>query len=67
MASLASFSRPSHAHDKAIIRVMSFSRSDPEGWTGQTLRTDELIKDGLHAIKQILRDALNDCATTRET
>ena len=55
------------AHDKTIIRVMSFSRSDPERWTGQTLRTEELIKDGLHAIKQILRDALNGFATTRET
>ena len=55
------------AHDKAIIRVMSFSRSDPDHWTGQTLRTDELIEDGLHAIKQILRDALNYFATTRET
>jgi hypothetical protein len=55
------------AHHKAIIRVMSFSRSDPERWTGQTLRTDELIKDGLHAINQILRDALNDFVTPRET
>jgi hypothetical protein len=55
------------AHDKAIIRVMSFSRSDPERWTGQTVRTGELIKDGLRAIKQILRDALNDFATTRDT
>ena len=55
------------AHDKAIIRVMSFSRSDPGRWTGQTLRTEELIKDGLHTIKRILRDALNSFATTPET
>jgi hypothetical protein len=54
-------------HDKAIIRVMSFSRSDPEHWTGQTLRTDELIKDGLHAITHILRDALNEFAAGRDT
>jgi hypothetical protein len=55
------------AHDKAIIRVMSFSRSDPGRWTGQTLRTEELINDGLHTIKRILRDALNSLATTPET
>jgi hypothetical protein len=55
------------AHDKSIIRVMSFSRSDPEHWTGQTLRTEELIKDGLRAIKQILCDALSYFATNRET
>jgi hypothetical protein len=55
------------AHDKSIIRVMSFKRSDPEHWTGQTLRTEELVTDGLHAIKQVLRDALNYFATKRET
>jgi hypothetical protein len=54
------------AHDKAIIRVMSFSRSDPGHWTGQTLRTEELINDGLHAITQILRDALDSFATSPE-
>jgi hypothetical protein len=47
----------STAHDKAVIRVMSFSRSEPERWTGQTLPTDELVTDGLRVIAEVLNRA----------
>lgn len=46
------------AHENAVIRVMSFSRTDPERWTGQTLPTDELVTDGLGVIAEVLRRAL---------
>lgn len=47
------------AHDKSMIRVMSFSRTDPENWTGQTLLTDELISDSMAVISQVLRRGLD--------
>lgn len=50
----------STAHDKAVIRVMSFSRADPERWTGQTLATDELIADGVSVIATVLTRALGE-------
>lgn len=46
------------AHENAVIRVMSFSRSDPKRWTGQTLPTDELVADGLGVIGEVLQRAL---------
>lgn len=48
----------STAHDNAVIRVMSFSRTDPERWAGQTLATDELVTDGIAVIAEVLRRAL---------
>ncbi len=51
------------AHDNSVIRVMSFSRKDPSKWTGQTLRTEELIHDGLDVIDELLTRALT--AVTR--
>ncbi|HXJ82818.1 MAG TPA: hypothetical protein VMS64_29540 [Candidatus Methylomirabilis sp.] len=48
------------AHDKAVIRVMSFSRPDPERWTGQTLATEGLVTDAVGAIAELLRRALDD-------
>jgi hypothetical protein len=55
----------STAHDKAVIRVMSFSRADPDNWTGQTLQTDELIADGLSVIAEVLRRALGGFGNPR--
>jgi hypothetical protein len=49
------------AHENAVIRVMSFSRTDPERWTGQTLATDELVTDGLGTIAEVLRRSLSEC------
>jgi len=46
------------AHDAAVIRVMSFSRREPDRWTGQTLLTDELIGNGLQTMEELLRRAL---------
>ena len=48
------------AHDKAVIRVMSFPRDDPENWTGQTIQTDELVTDGISVIVKVLRRALDE-------
>lgn len=48
------------AHDRAVIRVMSFSRAEPERWTGQTLATDTLVTDAIGAIGKLLRRALDD-------
>jgi len=39
---------------------MSFSRSDPERWTGQTLPTDELVADGLGVIARVLCRAVDE-------
>ncbi len=50
----------STAHDKAVIRVMSFSRADPERWTGQTLDTEALVTDAINVINELLRRALDD-------
>ena len=52
------------AHEKAVIRVMSFSRSEPERWTGQTLPTDELVAGGLDVIAEVIRRALADYTNT---
>ena len=46
------------AHDKAVIRAMSFSRKDPSVWTGQTLATADLIHDGLGVISELLTRSL---------
>ena len=46
------------AHDKQLMRVMSFSRRDPERWTGQTVSTDDLIRDGLMVIIAALEASL---------
>jgi len=48
------------AHDKTVIRVMSFSRADPERWTGQTLQTEVLVTDAITVIAELLRRALDD-------
>ena len=50
----------STAHDKAVIRVMSFSRADPDRWTGQTLETEALATDAITAIAELFRRALYD-------
>jgi hypothetical protein len=46
------------AHDKVVIRVMSFSRSEPGRWTGQTILTQELMETGL----RVMADLLHQCA-----
>lgn len=48
------------AHEITVIRVMSFSRIEPDRWTGQTLPTDELVTDGLGVIVEVLRRALSE-------
>lgn len=48
------------ANENAVIRVMSFSRAEPERWTGQTLPTNELVTDGLDVIAAVLRRALGE-------
>lgn len=45
------------APDNAVIRVMSFSRKDPADWTGQTLITADLMRDGLGVIHEVLNRA----------
>jgi hypothetical protein len=52
------------AHDKAVIQVMSFSRRKPEQWTGQTVKTDDLIADGLAVIAKLLRWAVTHLSAT---
>jgi hypothetical protein len=46
------------ARDHAVIRVMSFSRDDPQHWTGQTQLVEQLIADGLAVIAFLLNGAL---------
>jgi hypothetical protein len=48
----------SSAHDKAVVRVMSFSRKGPTEWTGQTLLTADLMRDALGVIGELLTRAL---------
>lgn len=43
------------SHEKAVIRVMSFSRDDPEKMTGQTILTDDLMMTGLTVMADLLR------------
>jgi len=50
----------STAHDKAVIRVMSFSRDDPERWTGQALETEALVTDAITVIAELLCRTLDD-------
>lgn len=45
------------AHDKAVIQVMSFSRSEPERWTGQTILTQDLMDTGLRVMADFHRCA----------
>jgi hypothetical protein len=42
-----------------VIRVMSFSRRDPEKWTGQSISTADLVRDGLAVISELLSRALD--------
>lgn len=41
----------STAHEKSIIRVMSFAATDSTNWTGESLSTVQLIEDGLTTIR----------------
>lgn len=47
-------------HDKDVIRVMSFERSDPANWTGQTIDVARMISDGLAVITELLRRAVSN-------
>jgi hypothetical protein len=51
-------------HNKSVIRVMSFSRRDPDQWTGQTVKTEDLIADGLAVIAELLRRAVAHLSVT---
>lgn len=52
------------AHDKAVIRVMSFSRREPDRWTGQTISTEELMGAGLGVMADLLRTCAGHLADT---
>jgi hypothetical protein len=55
------------AHDKDVIRVMSFSRRDPEKWTGQSITTADLVRDGLAVISELLSRALDSFTRRAES
>ena len=46
------------AHDKSVMKIMSFASADSEDWTGQTQLTDQLMDDGLAVIRDLLRRSL---------
>jgi hypothetical protein len=46
------------AHDKSVIKIMSFASRDATEWTGLTQSTVKLMDDGLVVIRDLLRVVL---------
>jgi hypothetical protein len=48
------------AHEKSVLKIMSFDSEDPTNWTGQTQQTFRLMNDGLAVIRELLSRILNN-------
>jgi hypothetical protein len=46
------------AHEKSVLKVMSFDSHDPTNWTGQTRETIRLMNDALVVIRKLLSQIL---------
>jgi hypothetical protein len=46
------------AHEKSVLKVMSFDSHDPTNWTGQTHETIRLMNDALAVIRKLLSQIL---------
>jgi hypothetical protein len=46
------------AHEKSVLKIMSFDSHDPTNWTGQTHETNRLMNDGLAVICELLSQVL---------